>query len=224
MTEPSNQTMKIDCISDLHGHLPELEGGDLLIVAGDLTAHDMTEEHKFFFKWLLQQNYKQKILIAGNHDGSLHGLYRNKSEATDLEYLLDSGYEFDNLKIWGSPWTPTFFNWYFMKDRGEDIKKMWDLIPDDTDILVTHGPPYGILDYVGGDNQGCLDLLHAVRRVKPKLHIFGHIHEGYGQTEIDGTIFVNASIMDGKYRPRNKPITVILETQAESQEAGNGSD
>jgi Icc-related predicted phosphoesterase len=213
--------MKIDCISDLHGHQPELEGGDLLIVAGDLTARDEFIGYVSFYSWLARQSYDQIIIVPGNHDGMMSNFKSETDTGTNLSILIDGAQVYNDLKIYGSPWTPTFFNWHFMKDRGEDIKKMWDLIPDDTDILVTHGPPFGVLDYAHGDSQGCEELLKAVWRVKPKLHVFGHIHEGYGQTEIDGTIFVNASIMDGRYRPRNKPVTVILEETQAPQEVGS---
>ena len=101
-----------------------------------------------------------------------------------------------------------------MKKRGPEIKTMWDLIPDSTDILVTHGPPHGILDSVvhGATvtHVGCEELTLAVQRIKPKVHVFGHVHEGYGMQEINGTIFVNASHVDERYRPVNKPIRVIL--------------
>jgi len=211
--------MIIDCISDLNGYKPSLQGGDLLIVAGDLTARDTVEENASFLIWLNEQPYIKKILIAGNHDGFIEknrgweiGLLRN------FDYLQDSGLEFEGLKIWGSPWTPTFYNWHFMKDRGEPIKEKWDLIPEDVDILITHGPPYGILDHVEisskGDSSrraGCMDLMNRIPALKKlKLHVFGHIHEGYGQESIRDTTFVNASIMDGSYNPINKPIRIEL--------------
>lgn len=93
-----------------------------------------------------------------------------------------------------------------MADRGADIKQYWDKIDINTDILITHGPPHGILDEVNGCNVGCEELLLAVQRIKPKYHIFGHIHEGYGQKTIDGTTYINCSHVDGKYRPVNQPI------------------
>jgi Icc-related predicted phosphoesterase len=145
------------------------------------------------------------------------------AEKPDFEYLCDSGTEFEGLKIWGSPWTPVFFNWHFMKKRGEEIKKQWDLIPDDIDILITHGPPFGILDVSGlssrrkpgGFHCGCKDLTQTLERLtKLKLHVFGHIHDGYGKMAIGhkGREFtcVNASIMDEDYNPVNKPIRVVL--------------
>lgn len=212
-------TLSITAISDLHGFYPELPGGDLLIIAGDLTARDTVEQNASFFIWLNEQQYRKKILIAGNHDGFIEknpgweiGLLRN------FDYLQDSGLEFEGLKIWGSPWTPTFLNWHFMKDRGPDIKAMWDLIPNDIDILITHGPPYGILDKVKIPSKalpdgyaGCKDLREAVERIQPKVHIFGHIHEGYGQCLLKGqmgdpnTECYNVSIMNENYDPVNKP-------------------
>jgi Icc-related predicted phosphoesterase len=112
------------------------------------------------------------------------------------------------LKIYGSPITPRFYNWAFMADRGNDIAGWWAAIPDDTDILVTHGPPHGIGDLVRGRHTGCLELLKRVHEVKPTLHVFGHIHEGYGiyQSEEMETIFANAAHMDGDYSPVNPPL------------------
>lgn len=207
--------MKITCVSDLHGETPQLDGGDLLIVAGDLTGTDKLSEYEAFVRWLNKQDYKKKIVIAGNHDGLLESEGSQLLKwAADTEYLQDSGTEFNGLKIWGSPWTPEFCDWHFMLQRGDQIKAKWDLIPDDTDILVTHGPPVMILDQVNsprlqGDHVGCADLYDRVKKLPNlKLHVFGHIHESYGKKVIDGCTFVNASIMTREYEPENKPIQV----------------
>ena len=228
--------MIIDCISDLHGFYPELQGGDLLIVAGDLTARDTFKEYMEFNKWMCKQDYKKIIWIGGNHDGLVEKkefdpihewvMDEDMNRFNSVEYLCNSGTEFEGLKIWGSPYTPTFLNWHFMADRGSDIKKHWDLIPDDIDILVTHGPPYGILDEVERVtkwgtkkfNVGCEELSKALVRVRPKLHVFGHIHEGYGMyrpnlgfVDCPGyPIFVNASHVNENYEPVNAPIRIIL--------------
>ena len=232
--------MIIDCISDLHGFVPVLQGGDLLIVAGDCTARNQTKEWKQFFDWFKSQDYKKKILVAGNHDGFLVDCISSKvaeemgiREDWDYDYLMDSGIEFEGLKIWGSPWTPKFFNWYFMKKRGPEIEEKWELIPEDTNILITHGPPYGKLDKNDdGIHCGCVDLQNAVNFMDNlKLHVFGHIHEGYGreyQAEYTpgdardvlkpdytgmvpiGHLSVNASIMNRFYRPVNAVMRVIL--------------
>ncbi len=218
--------MIIDCVSDLHGFQPPLTGGDLLIVAGDLTARNTPKEYDRFDNWLDQQPYKKKIFIAGNHDGILEKEAPRKYmfkvgsyEKEKFEYLQDTGTEFEGLKIWGSPWTPTFLDWHFMKNRGDDIKAMWDLIPDDIEILITHGPPMGIQDEVrfssranNGKFAGCEELRNTIdhRLKKLKLHVFGHIHESPGKVVVNGVIHVNATIMDADYDPVNKPIRIIL--------------
>ena len=208
--------MLVDCISDIHGFCPDMPGGDLLIIAGDLTARDTVEGYKRFNTWLNNLPYRCKIVIAGNHDGLIE-----KGMATigddpahhNIHYLCDSGLEFEGLKIWGSPYTPTFLNWYFMRNRGVDIKKHWDLIPSGIDILVTHGPPYGIFDEtIEGQKVGCEDLRYAVQeRIKPRIHCFGHIHEdGGSKVEIDGITYVNCSYVDEEYRPMNQPVRLVL--------------
>lgn len=213
--------MIIDCISDLHGCKPVLQGGDLLIVAGDLTARDTEVEYLEFFHWIQDQKYRKIVFISGNHDSWMEKnqkYWHVKTENIEVIYLCDSGTTFEGLKIWGSPWTPTFLDWHFMKDRGEDIKKMWDLIPDDTEILITHGPPFGIQDQVKysskakeGKFAGCEELRNALDRLKKlKLHVFGHVHESYGKVQVNGVIHINASIMDENYNPVNKPIRIEL--------------
>lgn len=201
--------MIIDCISDLHGDYPkDLSGGDLLIIAGDITASDLSSQYLRFFSWLDKQDYEKKILVGGNHDGLFAEI---APDFGHWNYLCDSGTKFLGLKIWGSPWTPEFSSWHFMLPRGEKLKEKWDLIPSDTDILVTHGPAFGILDKTDYEERiGCKDLLKAVERVKPKLHVFGHNHGGYGKIERKETIFVNAARMDESYEPVNKPIRVEL--------------
>ena len=222
--------MIIDCISDLHGYMPTLQGGDLLIIAGDLTAHDTDREHwdfaeKLGYQQMFEERYDKIIYIAGNHDGYLdpatgrRGIIRT-CKWWDVEYLCDSGTEYRGKKIWGSPWTPVFYDWHFMKKRGKDIKKMWDMIPEDTEILITHGPPFGIQDQVEnihkdnvGNFAGCEELSNTIRdRLKNlKLHVFGHIHGCYGKANVNGVTYVNASIMNEYYQPVNDPIRIILE-------------
>jgi hypothetical protein len=116
----------------------------------------------------------------------------------------------DNIHIWGAPWQPEFCNWAFNLPRnGEEIKGKWNLIPQNTDILITHGPPFGKLDFVNrGGNVGCEELLSRVGDVKPKIHVFGHIHEGAGYVFDGTTHFFNASVLNDRYEFRNKPITI----------------
>lgn len=212
--------MIIDCVSDLHGYYPALPGGDILVVAGDLAYTDHLSSYHLFGAWLGKQAYNKIIVVAGNHDGlfQTQGTLPSDNLFECATYLCDSGIEYGGLKIWGSPWTPTFQNWYFMKERGDEIKAKWDLIPDDTEILITHGPPHGILDFVidydtgFSKHVGCEELRMAIhfRLKKLKLHIFGHIHERYGCLVSDGVEYVNCSHVDEYYRPKNKPIRVIL--------------
>ncbi|MBA2369696.1 MAG: metallophosphatase domain-containing protein [Candidatus Protochlamydia sp.] len=204
--------MLIDLTSDLHGFLPELPGGDILIICGDLTGQDKPHEYQRFMLWLDSLTYKCKIVIAGNHDGLIE--QGKITFGKGVHYLCDSGLEFNGLKIWGSPYTPTFFNWYFMRDRGEDIRKHWDLIPIDTDILVTHGPPYGIFDEtIDGRRVGCEDLQIAIRdRIKPRIHCFGHIHEdGNKKAQIEGTTYINCSYVDERYRPVHAFVRLVID-------------
>jgi Icc-related predicted phosphoesterase len=197
--------MLIDCISDLHGFFPSLPGGDLLLICGDLTARDRLQEYHQFNEWLQTLPYRAIVVIAGNHDGLIEkGIAAIGRDPKKIFYLCDSGIGFEGLKIWGSPYTPTFMRWHFMRNRGQEIKKHWDLIPADTDILITHGPPHEILDETEeGDKAGCEDLRDAVlNKIKPKIHCFGHIHEQGGKiTEIGGVKFVNCSYVNERYRP-----------------------
>lgn len=210
--------MDITCISDLHGHYPTLEGGDLLIVAGDLTERNEKKEYVLFADWYLSQKYKKKVLIAGNHDGKIeNGDYYFNHEW--FGYLCDSGTEFEGLKIWGSPWTVKFkgLNPHCAAFTGSEdfIAKKFDLIPHDTDILITHSPPFTILDKIlDGRQVGSPSLLgQHVLGLRPKLWVWGHIHEAYGQDgpyNWNNTQYVNASHMDENYIPVNPPIRIIL--------------
>lgn len=224
--------MIVDCISDLHGHYPKLEGGDLLIVAGDLTARDTQAELDIFDEWLANQSYKKKIFIAGNHDNILVG---EKSQKYNLrigkkvfercEYLCDSGTEFEGLNIFGSPWTAQFpginphccaFTVRHFDHTDELLAEYWSQIPEDTDILITHCPEYGMLDEVAGGYTGSISLGERTAHLPNiKLHVVGHIHEGYGRLSLEGIHgnyyeYVNASHVNEHYQPVNKPVRVIL--------------
>lgn len=206
--------MRIVCLSDTHNlhdriTVPE---GDLLIHAGDATMRGTLEEIVVFDAWLASLPHRHKVVVAGNHDFLFE---REPALARQLlrsaVYLQDSGVELDGLELWGSPWQPWFFDWAFNLRRGAPLREKWDLIPESTDVLITHGPPHGILDRVdGGELVGCEELLQAILRCRPRLHVFGHIHEGYGQEKRDGVTFVNASNCNRAYRPVNPPVVVDL--------------
>lgn len=214
--------MIVDCISDLHGYQPELRGGDLLIVAGDLTANDKPHQILQFCLWVDSQKYKKKIVIAGNHDMLLEEYPQCLNlEDISFSYLCDSGTEFERLKIWGSPWTRTFKGINpkckaFTLDTEEELHKKWSLIPDDIDILVTHSPFLHTLDQnKDGYHCGSSSLKKAIDRIKTKLFVCGHIHEQGGnqivyRNEGHKTWCVNASHVNEKYEPVNKPIRIEL--------------
>ncbi len=209
--------MIIDCVSDMHGYFPKLEGGDLLLVAGDLTARDEPHEFEVFKEWLGKQKYTKKVLIAGNHDNFLVHLQKPKEYFKEAIYLCDSGTEFEGLKIWGTPWTKNFNGQNprckaFGYDLGTQMLEKFELIPDDIDILITHSPPEGILDKTWRSRVGCPHLRDKVLKMpKLKLHLFGHIHEGYGTEEGEtGIKFVNASFVNESYEPIHTPVRVIL--------------
>lgn len=214
--------MIIDCIGCLHGARPKLDGGDLLIVTGDLTARDTFNEYSAFMQWLWDQNYSKKIFIAGNHDNELEPYLREGDPFAncECEYLCDSGTEFGDLKIWGSPWTSRFEGinprcCAFTGENDKEIAPYFDKIPDDVDILITHSPPFTIRDLIeDGKQVGSASLMaHHIQRLRPELWAFSHIHEGYGQDgpyEWSGTRYVNCSIMTKRYESTNAPIRIIL--------------
>jgi len=216
--------MKIVFISDthtLHGQmLEEIPEGDVLVHCGDVSSRGVGSEIDNFFFWFSSLPHKHKIFIAGNHDFGFQ--YRDHVLQKTLEslkeqniyYLEDSGIEIDRVKFWGSPWTPPFYNWAFMLNEDE-IKEKWEIIPRDTNVLITHGPPKGILDLVTYDqvNVGCPSLMEEVMKLKDlKAHAFGHIHEEYGTKKLDktGPIFINASTCTLSYKPWNKPIVIEI--------------
>lgn len=203
--------MRIVAISDTHNRHDELilPDGDVLIHSGDATIQGTSPEIHEFAMWWNKQKYKYKVFVPGNHDWGFQ--IRRQLSSTLIANLVDEGREIEGLKVWGAPWQPNYYDWAFNLARGKDIAAHWDLIPEDTDILVTHGPPHGILDEnSSGLCSGCYDLRSKVAQIKPKLHIFGHIHEGYGEIRLDGTHFVNASACDRTYRIKNDPVVIDL--------------
>lgn len=208
--------MRFLAISDTHGKHDELQlpGADVIIHAGDISSIGRREEVISFLNWFAALPYPYKIFVAGNHD-----FYFEKHPAAEIyrlipgnvTYLNDSGITVNGIEIWGSPITPWFHDWAFNRERGTDIRTHWDMIPDTTDILITHGPPAGILDStVHGMQVGCEDLLEKIQAVKPSFHIFGHIHEAYGVQKTGDTTYINASVVNEKYRINNNPVLFEL--------------
>ena len=208
---------KIVLISDTHNlhskiTIPEC---DILIHAGDATGRGTLQEVSSFLYWLSQQPAKHKVAIPGNHDWLFDRdpfMARNLlSQYSDIIMLNDELKEVMGLKIYGSPVTPRFFDWAFNADE-DDLYETWSKIPDGIDILVTHGPPHGVLDLTDeGKSIGCPILANEIMyRIKPKYHIFGHCHEGYGRQKIEGITYINASTCDRKYQPANPPIILDI--------------
>jgi Icc-related predicted phosphoesterase len=228
--------MDVTAVSDLHGFYPSLPGGELLIIAGDLTAKHTEEEFYDFANWMRNQNYEEKIVIAGNHDTWLMEAdswnLQNWCDTGEFEYLLDSCTECDFateeiiFKIWGSPWTKTFKGMNpmckaFTLDTEEQLAEKWKLIPEDIDVLVTHSPPFEILDWIPNSYDGTLfhvgskSLVFEIvtRKKPPKLWVGSHIHESYGldlPVRQKPLIMANVSHVNEKYKPINNPLRFII--------------
>ncbi len=207
--------MRLVCISDTHGLEPKepLPPGDVLVHAGDLTKHGSLEEVAAAHAWLASLPYPHKVVIAGNHDWAFAQEPELARALLDgVTYLQDAEQAIDGVRFWGSPWQPWFFDWAFNLERGAALAEKWAQIPAGVDVLVTHGPPAGHGDRtVRGEGVGCADLLAAVERLAPRVHVFGHIHEGYGVTTAGATTFINPCICDVRYRPVNPAIVFDLD-------------
>ncbi len=220
--------MKITCISDTHNqhlHIPPfwLEGGDVLVHAGDVSGRGTLKEIEAFWEWFNDQPYKHKIMIAGNHDfwfekvSSFAVRELLQEKYPNITYLNDSGVEIDGVKFWGSPVQPWFYDWAFNR-VGADIIPHWDMIPLDTDVLITHGGPkhIGSLNITtrSREDVGCPYLYEKLSELKQlKLFVQGHIHEGRGTyTFAEGQLFINASLLNLQYELVNKPFIVDTET------------
>ena len=205
--------MRIVCISDTHNRHDALRvpDGDLLVHAGDMSGQGSPDEVRAFAAFLTSLPHRDKVVIAGNHDF----LFEQRPQtaqgllAGSCTYLEDAEATVGGLRIWGSPWQPWFYDWAFNLRRGRAIRAKWELIPDGIDVLVTHGPPAGHGDRTArGEAVGCEDLRDAIARVRPRLHVFGHIHEAYGVTTDEHTTYVNACSCNLAYRPVHAPVVL----------------
>jgi len=232
------------CFSDTHGlhdqipknHMPP---ADVLLHAGDFSNAGELEQVESLNTWMKAYPAQCKVVIAGNHDITFHEDYyqkvgakrfhrgrdpydcrKAKSLLSDCIYLEDSGTEVGGYKIFGSPWQPEFCEWAFNLPRGEECRKRWAAIPKEVDILITHGPPAGRGDKCSsGFRAGCDDLLTAIAQRKISVNLFGHIHESYGFSADDVTLFVNASTCTHGYRPTNPPVLFDLPPASELRQA-----
>ena len=220
--------IKVTLMSDTHTKERNVlvNGGDLILHSGDVMNSGYEWEDLYdFLNWFSELPYKMKVFTPGNHDRYIQDnpvdAWKMINEFHDkgVRCLIDDFVEFEGLKIYGSPWQPEFYNWAFNLPRnGWEIEQKWKDIPDDTDILLTHGPAWGILDTVVNRrdmNLGCEMLTKRLETLKPLIHNCGHIHTGYGYVEKNGTHFFNSSVLDERYRHNQKPfdITINLETK-----------
>lgn len=212
--------MKLIFISDTHGlhNKFKIPDGDFIIHCGDVSSRGIESEIHSFAEWFSSLPHKYKIMIPGNHDFLFEKNYdvaKNMMDSRGIVCLIDSSIEIEGIKFWGSPITPYFHNWAFNRFRGSSIEHHWNKMPEVVDILLTHGPPAYMENYLSlvleGEDVGCEDLYKAINRVNPKISAFGHIHEGYGTHQGENTLFINCSLLDRRYSPVNKPIVVLYE-------------
>lgn len=205
--------LRIVCLSDTHGfhrkvHVPP---GDLLIHAGDFTMFSKSQpEIRDFNIWLGELPHRYKIVIPGNHEFAFEETPRLGRVISNAVFLIDEAVEVGGFKVWGSPVT-SLYGGAFGRSAAADRARIYSEIPKGTDILVTHGPPFGVLDHPSKTdrNDGCRELLAAVNRIQPRVHILGHIHGGYGTHQTPGTVFVNAALCGESEgtADRNRPQT-----------------
>jgi predicted phosphohydrolase len=217
---------KLALFSDTHTmhNKVKLPKCDIAIFAGDMSYRGTQEEVEGFFDWFSSQDQcLNKIVIAGNHDLSFDP-HKNiprgfpvwidelGTEFPEITYLENSSINLLGLKIWGSPITPDFYpeTWAFNLPRGLKISEAWNHIEKDADIIITHGPAWSHHDMVNGQFVGCEDLKEKILEIRPKLHVCGHIHPGYGIKEVDGIIYANASVTNDRYNIVNSVIEVYL--------------
>lgn len=197
--------MKILHISDTHGchrRLHDLLQADIVVHSGDFTMNGSEQEALDFMNWFCDLPHPHKIFICGNHDECLYGATIDGLDG-NVHYLCNSGVEIEGLKFYGIP--------MFMGDCITDRQsRHYANIPEDTDILITHTPPFGILDYDDSINYGSEELLGHITAVQPRLHLFGHIHSQYGITSLNGTTFANGAIMNADYSNFRMPNLIEL--------------
>lgn len=222
---------RVVTLSDTHGFQKEIEmpKGDILVHSGDITDCGEEWQVRQFLEWLNDLPYERKIFCNGNHEvqiakmGIMKQLVRENCNKS-VVYLENEAYEYKGLKFWGSPYSLEFFpeHWGYQLKR-QHAKALWDMIPEDTDILLTHSPPKGIMDGVKPfgiyteDHAGCNFLLEQTRKINPYLHVFGHIHRWFGTVQRANpaykTLYVNASMCDDSYKITRKPIVIDIDTE-----------
>ena len=221
--------MKIVSISDTHKHHRKIEftddmlSSDVIVCAGDITSNGEPHVVEDFINWFAELPIPNKITIFGNHETGFADAISGKrlnflEQCKDkgVHYLEDSSITIDSIVFYGSPFSKRFYDWEFNVSEGEASVQKWNQIVPSTNVLITHGPVYGVLDEaprgVGGfENVGCKDLLNRVWELDNlKAHIFGHIHASSGIEDVYGMKFVNASICTERYQPLNPPRVITI--------------
>ncbi len=198
--------MRIVAVADTRLYHRELRvpDGDVFVHAGDLCRSGHVRELAIALDWIAELPHRRKIVVAGNHDWAF---VRDRVTALRLlgpgvVYLEDECLDIGGVSFWGSPWQPEFCSWAFNLPRGKALAEKWALIPEPVDVLVTHGPPQGIGDRTSTERrEGCTDLLVRVQQVRPRLHLFGHIHEDGGAWLLDDTWFANVTTWECERNP-----------------------
>lgn len=236
--------MVIACVSDLHENLIEIPQCDILLIAGDLTfglKHDLVAQQKFLYTdfrhWVDTVPAEHVVAVAGNHEQNVEkwGWPVMDNWPDNFHYLQDEGIELDGLKIWGTPWQPWFYSWAFNapENNGEAfLAAKYDLIPYDTDIVISHAPPYGYGDRVGdqrdlrAERVGSRALTAALRRINPRLVVCGHVHAGTGDYQLHGkqTRIINAAVVNARYQVKRGPFMVRLQPDKRHFDDGSCGD
>ena len=213
--------VRIVALSDthcLHDQVTNLPDGDILVHAGDFTGRGGYKALMKFAAWLSKQKdkYAHRVVIAGNHDFGLqdHPVATKALFDSKVIYLENQSRTICGLKFWGSPYTLPFYRWAFMADENT-LAEMYSHIPEDTQVLITHGPPRGILDKSSrGEHCGSEALYERIKQLPNlKVHIFGHIHEGHGQEEIEGVRFYNVAVLNDQYHMIHQPTVIEVENE-----------
>ncbi|OMJ91273.1 hypothetical protein SteCoe_6254 [Stentor coeruleus] len=224
----SPNTIRFVCISDSHSRFFNFPPGDVLLHAGDFTKKGTPDEVLQFANYLKTTNYQYKVIIAGNHDTPFDAKnfdeiikkkrnphrcdpYAVKRLLKDFIYLEDSFFNAFGYTIWGTPWTNQHYKGAFTIKDINKLGEKWAQIPLGVDIVLSHSPPNGILDR-SKDNRclGCPVLAETIKMIRPKVHVFGHIHEGHGVRTVDGITYINASVCNNRYQPIYTPIVFDL--------------
>ncbi len=208
--------MIIVALSDTHGNhrAVDVPQGDIIIHCGDITRKSNTEEVADFIRWFAGLNFQYKILVAGNHDRFIRKKkpeFLELARSHNISYLENTSIQINGYSIFGSPFSLNYggIGAFTYPDK-PGAEQIWNLIPDNINILVTHAPPRGFRDFSKTENKnaGCQVLRERVLSIKPRYHIFGHIHESYGIETHGDSIFINASLSNGSGEIVNKPVVL----------------